>query len=204
MTPSLRMASSRDAAEIAAIYAPICRDTVISFETEPPDAPEMARRIESVTACLPWLVCAEGDAVLGYAYARPYKERAAYRWTLEASVYIAEERRGMGLGRALYTTLFGLVEAQGYCAIAAGITLPNEASVRLHEAFGFEPVGRFPKAGYKHGAWHDVGTWRRALRSTNGPPPALISIHEVVDTPTWQAWVTRGLACLHPRKKGHP
>ncbi|MDB5096242.1 MAG: GCN5-related N-acetyltransferase [Cyanobacteria bacterium RYN_339] len=196
----LRMARPADAAAIAEIYAPICRDTVISFEAEPPDATEIARRMEAVLARLPWLVCTRGGAVLGYAYARPYNERAAYQWTLEASIYLAEAARGQGLAGGLYTALFDLVRTQGYCSVIAGITLPNEASVRLHERFGFEPVGRIPAAGYKHGGWHDVGYWRRALRPA-GPPPPLVPLAGLVDGPDWHAAIAAGQAAMaSPRK----
>ena len=194
MPPTLRLATPADAAAIAAIYAPICRDTAISFETDPPDAPEMARRMAHVAAAgLPWLVFDDAGAVLGYACAKPYNERAAYGWTLEATIYVHEAARGRGVGRALYTALFALVAAQGYHSIAAGITLPNAGSVGLHEALGFAPVGVYAAAGFKHGAWHDVGYWRRALRPTAGPPAPTLRLADLVGGPAWDQALAAGL-----------
>lgn len=187
MASMLRLATPDDAAAIAAIYAPICRETAISFEVEPPGPEEMARRIEAVLTRLPWLVSVDGDTVLGYAYASPYKERAAYQWTLESSIYVAASARGRGVARALYTALFELVTAQGYGSIIAGITLPNDASVRLHEGLGFTPYGRLPAAGYKYGAWHDIGYWRRELRPLDQAPPPLVPLADLFGAPAWEA-----------------
>lgn len=193
---SIRLATAYDAPGIAAIYDPICRETPISFETEAPGPDEMARRLEAVLVRLPWLVCVRGDEVLGYASAKPYNDRPAYQWTLEASIYVAEASRGQGVARALYTALFEIVTAQGYHAISAGITLPNEASVRLHAAFGFEPIGVFPAVGYKHGAWHDVGYWRRVLKRQDAAPAPTISLSELVGGPAWQSAIAKGMALL--------
>jgi phosphinothricin acetyltransferase len=171
----LRQATSADAASIAAIYAPYVADTVISFELVPPSAAEMADRIARVSAHAPWLV-AETDAGIGaYAYLSQHHERAAYQWSVDCTVYVAGTRQRSGLGRALYTALFGLARVQGFCAAHAGITLPNAASVGLHEAFGFVPVARYPKVGHKFGAWHDVGWWQLELASRAGDPPKLRS-----------------------------
>lgn len=197
MALTLRLAGRQDAAGIAAIYDPVCLTTAISFETEAPGPDEMARRIQTVAdERLPWLVCVDGDTVLGYAYARPYNARPAYQWTLEASIYVAEAARGKGVARALYTALFALITAQGYVSIAAGITLPNAASVGLHEHFGFEPYGHYTAAGYKYGAWHDIGYYRKALRPLEATPPELVPITAVVGTPTWEGAIAQGLACL--------
>jgi phosphinothricin acetyltransferase len=195
MTAPIRLATPADALTIAAIYAPICRDTAISFELEAPDAAEMARRIEDVLKRWPWLVYDEGGEVLGYGYVKPFRERAAYQWTLEASIYTAERARGRGVASALYSALFALAEALGYCSVVAGITLPNPASVALHERFGFQYTGKIPAAGYKLGAWHDVGYWCRPLRDLAGPPPAPLALDEVLGTPTWDA----AIAAANPR-----
>lgn len=194
MPTTLRLATPHDAAAIAAIYAPICLGTAISFETEPPDAAEMARRMAAVLPHLPWLVLEDGGRVLGYACAKPYNERAAYHWTLEATIYVDEAARGRGVGRALYTALLALVTAQGYHSISAGITLPNAGSVGLHEAMGFAPVGVYRAAGFKHGAWHDVGYWRRELRPTDGPPAPTRSLEDLVGQPAWDQAIAAGLA----------
>jgi phosphinothricin acetyltransferase len=154
----VRDARPDDAAACAAIYAPYVADTAITFETQPPDAEEMARRIDKAQRSHAFLVLEDDGAVVGYAYGGPFKERAAYRWSCEVSVYLAPERRGRGGGRRLYEQLLGRLTARGYRMAAAGMTQPNEASGRLHAAMGFEPVGTYRDIGWKFGAWHDV-TW---------------------------------------------
>src|SRR5918996_222132 len=138
---SIRLATERDAEEIASIYAPNVTDTIISFELEPPTADEMRLRIEATLERCPWLVCEREGRVLGYAYADAHGSRAAYRWSVDVSVYVHEDARRMGLGRALYTSLFAALDLQGFYNAYAGATLPNPASVGLHEAVGFRPVG---------------------------------------------------------------
>jgi L-amino acid N-acyltransferase YncA len=166
--------SRRDAAALAAIYAPYVRDTPISLEEEPPTADEIAGRIETTTRTHPWLV-AEVDAdILGYAYATRHRERACYRWAADVTVYVTPERQRGGIGRALYQALFELLADQGFRIACAGITLPNPASVGLHEALGFHPVGVYRNIGWKHGVWYDVGWWQLALGG-DGPPAELVS-----------------------------
>jgi L-amino acid N-acyltransferase YncA len=167
---TIRLAELDDGAACAAIYAPYVRDTPISFEKEPPDEHEMRRRLEKTLTRLPWLVAVESGAVVGYAYASPHHERFAYRFAVDSSVYVAESARGRGLGRRLYRVLFALLERQGFVAAHAGITLPNAASVGLHESFGFEPVGVYRGVGFKLGAWHDVGWWQRPLAPRRDRP----------------------------------
>ena len=167
---SVRLAQPDDATAIAAIYAPIVGDTVISFEIDPPAPEEMRQRIAATLVTHPWLVAEQEGAVLGYAYASQHRTRAAYRWSCDATVYIDEAARGRGIGTRLYTDLFNILCAQGFPAAFAGITLPNAASVALHEKAGFEHVGTYAHVGYKHGAWHDVGWWQRPLVPADGPP----------------------------------
>lgn len=169
-THSIRLATAGDAAAIAAIYAPYVRDTVISFETEPPDAAEMARRLGAIGERFPWLVAADAQGLLGYAYAGEHRSRAAYRWDVDVAVYLDPRARRRGIGRALYRQLFALLRAQGYVNAYAGIALPNAASVGLHEALGFVPVGVYRDVGYKNGGWHDVGWWGLRLREPPTPP----------------------------------
>ena len=166
----IRIATSADAPALAAIYAPIVRDTAISFEADPPDAAEMARRIEATLATHPWLVAEEAGAVVGYVYAGSHAERAAYRWSANTTAYVAETARGRGVGKTLYTALIGILRRQGFRSLFAGITAPNRASVALHESVGFEPLGVYRRVGFKLGAWHDVGYWRLALDDTDTPP----------------------------------
>jgi phosphinothricin acetyltransferase len=160
----LRIATARDAAEIAAIYAPIVEHSSVSFEAEAPDGAEIARRIAANEERWPWLVADDGG-ILGYAYAAPHRARAAYRWSADVSVYVAAGARRAGVGRRLYRALFVLLTAQGYYNAFAGVTLPNAPSVGLHQALGFEPVGVYRNVGYKLGAWHDVAWWQRSLRA---------------------------------------
>lgn len=160
----IRLASISDAAEIAGIYRPYVEDTIISFELEAPDELEMARRMERTLQRAPWLVAEERGRILAYAYASRHHDRAAYQWSMDTSVYVRPGQHRRGLARALYSRLFTALAGQGYYTAFAGISLPNAASVGLHESFGFEPVGIYKKAGYKFGAWHDVGWWQKPLR----------------------------------------
>lgn len=161
----------RDAAACAAIYAPYVSHGVASFEEVPPAADEMRRRIEAYLATHEWLVADDGGDVAGFAYACPNRERAAYRWAVDVSVYVSASHQRRGVGRALYEELLARLERRGFRTACAGITLPNEASVALHEAFGFELVGVYRKIGFKFGAWHDVGWWQRPLGANGATPP---------------------------------
>lgn len=171
MPPEIRAATLADAEALLAIYAPYIEGTPISFETEVPTLTAFAGRIAAVLSSLPWLVCESEAGILGYAYATPHGERAAYRWGVDVSVYLAPAARGRGLGKRLYGELFEHLRALGYYKAFAGISLPNPASVGLHEAMGFTPVGVYREVGYKFGAWHDVGWWQLALRPPQ-PEPA--------------------------------
>lgn len=170
----VRMASEADAEAIAGIYAPYVLETAISFEETPPSAAEMANRIASTLESYPYLVFDDGRGVIGYAYASAHAARAAYRWSVNVTVYAARHAHRRGVGRALYATLLDLLARQGFHSVFAGIALPNERSVGLHEAMGFVHLGAYSEVGFKHGAWHDVGWWRRSLRSglpTSDPIP---------------------------------
>lgn len=165
----VRPATPRDASAIAAIYAPIVVETSTSFEVTPPDDAEFRRRMASAPR-LPWLVAAAGDQVVGYAYATRFRQRAAYRWSAECSAYVADGHRGRNVGRRLYERLAAEMQSLRYVSLLAGITLPNPASVALHEAVGFQPIGVFRHVGFKHGAWHDVGWWELALSTLPAEP----------------------------------
>ncbi|HEY8502390.1 MAG TPA: GNAT family N-acetyltransferase [Solirubrobacterales bacterium] len=171
--PNIRDADPRrDAAACAAIYAPHVEGSAVSFEEEAPTAVEMAARIERYGTSHAWLVAEADGEVVGYAYATAFNERPAYRWSASVSVYVAEGARGNGLGRALYVALFERLRERGFRMACAGITLPNEASVALHEHLGFELVGVNREIGWKHGAWRDVGWYQLELAPTgNAPPP---------------------------------
>ena len=169
MSATIRVARPEDAAAILAIYAPIVRETAMSFEVEPPSQGAMQERIATTLRQYPWLVCAQQGDVRGYVYASAHRARAAYQWSVDVTVYIQAQARRTGIGRALYHALFALLLLQGFPQGFAGMTLPNSASVGLHEALGFQPVGLYRAVGYKLGAWHDVGWWQRAFQ----PRPSL-------------------------------
>jgi L-amino acid N-acyltransferase YncA len=166
----VREATVADAPACAAIYAPYVRDTAITFETEPPTSAEMASRIERSLRGHAWLVLEEDGRVVGYAYGAPLNPRDAYRWSCEVSVYVELGRRRTGAGRALYEALLARLQARGLRMAVAGMTLPNEASVGLHRALGFHPIGTYRRIGYKNGAWHDVAWTQRPIGGGDGPP----------------------------------
>jgi phosphinothricin acetyltransferase len=157
MDTCIRLARPEDAFTLQAIYAPVVTSTPTSFELTPPTVEEMRQRIEQKLVTHPWVVYEAQRLVVGSAYASTYRARAAYQWPVEVSVYLHEQWRGQGIGRALYTSLFALLRLQGFYSVYAGITLPNPGSVTLHERMGMRPVGVYHQAGYKLGAWHDVG-----------------------------------------------
>jgi L-amino acid N-acyltransferase YncA len=162
----------RDATACAAIYAPHVEASATSFEERAPSADELSGRIERLTAIHPWLVAESGDEVIGYAYSCRHRERPAYRWSVDVSVYVADGWARQGVGRSLYESLFERLRRQGFRVACAGITLPNEASVALHERLGFAPVGTYRGIGWKQGAWRDVGWWQLDLAVDSQDPPA--------------------------------
>ncbi|MEA3052429.1 MAG: hypothetical protein QOG72_1332 [Sphingomonadales bacterium] len=167
----LRAATPDDATAIADIYAPFVTDSAVSFETEPPDADAMRARIEAGGALYPWIAGEDGDGtLLGYAYAARFRDRAAYRFTVETTVYLRPGAAGRGLGRRLYAPLLATLQDQGFTQAIAAITLPNPASVGLHERLGFAPAGIYRQVGWKLGAWHDVGLWQRPLAGQEEVP----------------------------------
>ncbi len=167
----VRDASATDAAACAAIYAPYVNDTAITFETEQPSAAEMAARIETALEAYAWLVLEDAGRVVGYAYGGRFHARPAYRWACEVSIYLETGRRRTGGGRALYEALLSRLHERGFRIAVAGMTLPNDASVGLHDALGFEPVGTYRRIGYKLGGWHDVAWMQRRLLDGDGEPP---------------------------------
>ena len=178
----IRLASPADALAVNAIYRPYVTDSVISFELEPPTDLHMAARIADTLQQYPWLVGYSGNRVLGYAYAGRYSARPAYQWSVETSVYVDINKRRQGVGRALYQMLLVVLQRQGYFSIYAGISLPNPASIALHQAMGFTHIGTYCGAGFKLGAWHDVGWWQKPLCSYEtpaGPPKPISSLIEL-------------------------
>lgn len=161
----------QDGGPCAAIYAPFVVGSPVSFEEEPPSAEEMARRIASTSQRYPWLVAEDRGELAGYAYACQHRERAAYRWAADVTVYVSDGRRRRGVGRELYGALFELLRRQGIQVACAGITLPNDSSVGLHEACGFELVGIYRRIGWKAGQWRDVAWWQLELVPRSAAPP---------------------------------
>jgi phosphinothricin acetyltransferase len=187
----IRLATSGDAVRVAAIYRPYVTESAISFETDAPAREEMAQRMASAIG--PWLVFEEGRKVVGYAYGSKHRERAAYAWSADVSVYVDAASHRTGIGRALYGSLLALLRLQGFYTAHAGITLPNQASVGLHEAVGFRKVGVYTKVGYKGGAWHDVGWWQFPLRERAGDPLPLRTVEDLQRDPAWVAALHAGL-----------
>ena len=165
--------AERDASACAAIYAPFVRDTPISLEERVPTAQEIAERMETTTQTHPWLVAEDETEVIGYAYATRHRERACYRWATDVTVYVSPQSQRRGVGRALYEALFKALAHQGFRMACAGITLPNQASVGLHEALGFKPVGVYRNIGWKFDAWYDVGWWQLELGGEDPPDDPL-------------------------------
>lgn len=195
MTNVIRLAQSDDASQMLDIYAPFIRDNAVSFELDVPTPKEFASRVTQKLATYPWLVCEVDGKVVGYAYANDHATRDAYRWSADVSLYITEDYRRKGVGRALYTSLFACLRLQGYFNAYAGITLPNPASVGIHEAMGFTHVGTFQDVGHKFEEWHSVGWWELSLRERT-TPSVLISIPDIANTPEWQDAVVSGVSLL--------
>lgn len=161
--PVVRAVRPDDAAALAAIYAPYVRDSAITFELDAPDSDAMRGRIAAVTQRFPWLAAELDGVVRGYAYADLYRTRAAYRWAVETTVYVARDAFRCGIGRALYAPLLAECARRGFVTAIGVIALPNSGSVALHEAMGFVHAGTQAGVGYKLGRWHDVGFWQRDL-----------------------------------------
>jgi L-amino acid N-acyltransferase YncA len=177
--PAVRLAAPTDAGAIASIYRPFVESTVISFEVEPPDEREMRDRIAKTMPRHPWLVCEIDGEIAGYAYASAHRARLAYQWSVDTSAYVRHDLHRRGIGRRLYASLIRLLVAQGYCNAYAGITLPNPASVGLHEAIGFLPLVVYQQVGHKLGAWHDVGWWQFQLAPHVANPKAPRTLDEL-------------------------
>jgi phosphinothricin acetyltransferase len=187
---ALRLAVPADAAGCLAIYRPFIESSHTTFETEVPSVEEFARRIESTLKVRPWIVAEDEERVVGYAYASPVKDRAAYQWSVEVAIYVAPDSRRRGIGRALYLALFRCLAGQGFVNAVGVIALPNPASIALHEALGFEKIAHLKGIGFKLGAWHDSGWWQKRLadpHSKPAPPRSLASCRDEAE-----AWI-RGL-----------
>ncbi len=188
---NIRLATTGDAAAVAAIYGPYCEGSAVSFEQVAPTAEEMAQRIANVLTRRPWIVLEDAGAVVGYAYAAPHNDRWAYRWSVNTAIYIGRTHQRRGAGRALYTTLFDLLRHLGYYKAVAGITMPNPASAGLHEAMGFELVGVYRDIGYKLGAWRDVAWYQASIQPLPLEPGEPRAIDVLDGTPEWDGGEAR-------------
>lgn len=161
--PRIRYATMDDAEAMLKIYAPFVVNTTVSFEIEPPSVEEFAGRISGIIENYPWLVCESEDVIAGYAYATSFRSRAAYRYSVETTVYIDPAFQRRGIARAIYGQLIHDLTERGFHSAYAGIALPNLPSIALHEVLGYEPIGIFPSVGYKFSEWHDVAWYYRPL-----------------------------------------
>jgi len=181
---TFRVATTADAAGILAIYAPYIQNTSFTFETEVPTLEKFQERIKTYLDKWPWLVCEVNGIIAGYAYASGYRERVAYQWSVECSVYLHDDFQQTGIAKKLYTALFALLQLQGFHNVYAVINLPNDKSVRFHEKFGFHWFANYEQVGYKLGQWKTVGWWRLTVNEfiTNPPAPlkfAAVEEHDI-------------------------
>jgi L-amino acid N-acyltransferase YncA len=192
---TIRLATPSDAEQIQAIYAPYCQ-TPISFELEAPAVEDMRGRIAKVLGPFPWLVCDDGGTIIGYAYASPHRERAAYCWSVDTTIYISQGQHRRGVGRALYASLLSILPLQGYVNAYAGITLPNPGSVGLHEAMGFTRVGVYKHVGFRCASWHDVVWFERLLQPLPATPSPPRDLEALLGTTEWAGALDSGMRLL--------
>lgn len=175
----VKIAAPPDAQGMLDIYAPHIRESFCTFEAEVPAVEQFGERVRNYTQTRPWLVCTVNTITACYAYASAHRERAAYQWCCESSVYTHNDFQGRGIGLQLYKALFAILKIQGYRNVYAGITLPNEASIRLHEKCGFEYFARYENIGYKLGEWKDVGWWKLRLNHYDREPSPPLKFSEM-------------------------
>ena len=189
----IRLANpKRDARQVAAIYYPYVMNTPITFETNPPDGTEMQRRMKKVSEIYTSLVCEHETEIMGYSYGSKFRDRSAYDWIVETTVYVREAAHGLGIGKALYASLLECLKLQGFTSAYGVIALPNDPSVSLHEHFGFTKDYLMTNAGYKDGQWYDVGFWRINLNNPTEFMAPIILIDKVRETSTFTKTVTYG------------
>ena len=176
---SIRLANEKDAEDILSIYAPYIENTSYTFEIEVPTIDAFAKRINTYLINWPWLVCEVNGMIAGYAYATRYRERTAYQWSVETSVYVHNDFQKTGMAHALYDTLLNILKKQGYRNVYAVINLPNNKSVKFHESFGFSWFATYEKVGYKLGKWKDVGWWKLSINDYTDNPVAPIKFSEL-------------------------
>lgn len=176
---SIRLANPSDAKSILNIYAPYIESTSFTFETDVPSEEEFAERIRNYLHNWPWLVCEADGMIAGYAYASRYRERTAYQWSVECSVYVHDDFQKRRIASALYRALFEILKRQGFRNVYAVINLPNDKSVALHENFGFMHFATYEQVGYKLGNWKNVGWWRLILNEFGNDPESPVKFSEM-------------------------
>ena len=179
---TIRLITEGDANDVLEIYKPYVLDTIISFEYEVPTLEEFLQRIKTYTSEFPWLVCLQGNKIIGYTYASKHRDRTAYQWSVDAAVYLSPEMHRKGIASILYGSLFSILRLQGCFNVYAGISLPNEKSIGFHKSMGFEEIGIYKKTGYKHGNWHDTAWFQLHLSEHIDNPPKPKKISEVIET----------------------
>jgi phosphinothricin acetyltransferase len=189
----IRIARDEDAAAIHAIYAPHVSEGVATFETALPGVEAMRERIRARLPHYPWLVWEEGGAVLAYAYAGRFRERAAYDWIAETSIYVDTGAQRRGIARRLYAVLLDTLRLQGLNQAVGVITVPNPVSVGFHESLDFEPAGVWRQCGWKLGRWWDVGVWQKELQVAANPPPAVTPFAAMARQPAWTALLEQAI-----------
>ena len=182
MNNSIRKIKPSDAKQTLAIYKPYIENSAITFETEVPSVDEFAQRIEKVSSFYPWLVYDKNDKILGYSYATSHRQREAYKWSVDVAIYVLADVQGNDFGKLLYSKLLELLKKQGFYNAYAGIALPNEKSIGIHEIMGFKKIGEYNKVGYKLGKWWNVGWWELELNKKTNNPVTPRSIGEVADS----------------------
>lgn len=190
----IRIARADDAAAIHDIYTPSVLHGVETFETELPGVDAMRQRLEGRLQHYPWLVWEDAGRVLAYAYASRFRERAAYDWIAETSIYVHVDARRRGIARRLYDTLLDAMRLQGINQAVGVITLPGLGSVAMHEAMGFAPAGVWRSSGYKLDAWWDVGVWQLELQAPENPPRPVVPFAGLRETAAWTALLQRANA----------
>jgi phosphinothricin acetyltransferase len=185
--PTVRLATPADGPACAAIYAPYVTGTAISFELVPPDGVEMGARIARTVERTPWVVVEVDGVVRAYAYGTRHRERAAYDWTVETTVYVDQAFTRVGLGRLAMHAVLAILRLQRAHLVVAGVTLPNPGSVGLHLALGFERVGGFEAIGWKQGRWHGVEWFALELGARTGEPAPLVPLPVLAGTPGLEA-----------------
>ncbi len=176
---NIRLATEADAAGILDIYAPYILNTSFTFETEVPSLQAFKDRINTYLQRWPWLVCEIDGKIAGYAYGANYRERVAYQWCTESSIYVHDDFQKRGVARALYTALLQILKQQGFRNVYAVINLPNEKSVAFHESMGFEYFASYRNVGYKLGQWKTVGWWQLVINEYSHEPVAPLRFAEM-------------------------